>query len=291
MKLTVLIIFGVGFFFSAFSVVNYYGKDGGEDKEFSRKANLALRQVGHELLKLGGDERSAIPPVKITGPGEFTLMLESAFSYDTLPQLLNQALISYDIQRDYEVVVKRCDDYIPILGYNRAAFAEDAVPCVGREQWQGCNNIAVVFSASSASPGGKHGLKFSLFLLIFLIIAGIGFFWKKENTTDGSSSVSGAAMPLGNFSFDHYNQTLRLGDQRQQLTFRESKLLFFLARNANEVIPRETLIAEVWGDEGVIVGRSLDVFISRLRKLLKGDDTVKIKSIHSVGYRLEVAES
>ena len=291
MKLTVLIIFGVGFFFSAFSVVNYYGKDGGEDKEFSRKANLALRQVGHELLKLGGDERSAIPPVKITGPGEFTLMLESAFSYDTLPQLLNQALISYDIQRDYEVVVKRCDDYIPILGYNRAAFAEDAVPCVGREQWLGCNNIAVVFSASSASPGGKHGLKFSLFLLIFLIIAGIGFFWKRSKTGAGSSPSSSSTVAIGNFHFDPQNQTLQLGMQQKQLTFRESKLLYFLSRNVNEVVTRDTLIAEVWGDEGVIVGRSLDVFISRLRKLLKEDETVMIRNIHSVGYRLEIAEN
>ena len=62
-----------------------------------------------------------------------------------------------------------------------------------------------------------------------------------------------------------------------------------MAQHPNEVLSRDTLIAKVWEDEGVIVGRSLDVFISRLRKLLKGDDSVQIKTVHGVGYRLEVS--
>ncbi|MCB0548521.1 MAG: winged helix-turn-helix transcriptional regulator [Phaeodactylibacter sp.] len=291
MKLIVIVIFSVGFFFSAFSFVNYYGKDAGADKEFSRKANLALRQAGHQLLKLAGDERSTIPPVKITGPGEFTLKLENSFNYDTLPQLLNQALISYGIQRDYEVVVKRCDDYIPILGYNRAAFSKGEVPCVGREQVPECHNVTLIFAASSGSPSGMHFLRFSLLVGGLLAFIGIGFFWKRSKTGAGSSPSSSSTVAIGNFHFDPQNQTLQLGMQQKQLTFRESKLLYFLSRNVNEVVTRDTLIAEVWGDEGVIVGRSLDVFISRLRKLLKEDETVMIRNIHSVGYRLEIAEN
>ena len=78
------------------------------NKRFSDRANLAMRQVGHQLLQLAGDERSTIPPVQITGPGEFTLKLEGAFNYDTLPQLLNQAFLSYGIREDYQVTVKHC---------------------------------------------------------------------------------------------------------------------------------------------------------------------------------------
>ncbi|MCO6477683.1 MAG: winged helix-turn-helix transcriptional regulator [Phaeodactylibacter sp.] len=285
MKPTIIAILCVGFF-STLSFVNFNEKR--PEEAFSRKANLALRQVGHQLLQLAGDERSAIPPIQMAGPNEFTLKLGMPFNYDTLPQLLNEALLAYNIRRDYEVVVRRCNDNLPILGYNRMAFDEGEVPCVGREQLPECNNITLIFTASSGPVTGIQAKRFSLFFLILLAIAGIGFFWKKNKTTAGSSSLSGSAISLGNFTFDHRNQTLQAGRQQRQLTFRESKLLYFLASNANEVITRDTLIAEVWGDEGVIVGRSLDVFISRLRKLLKEDEAVMIKTIHGVGYRLEV---
>ena len=258
------------------------------DQKFSDQVNLALRQVGHQLLKLAGDERSTIPPVQITGPGEFTLKLERSFNYDTLPHLLNQAFLSYEIQRDYQVAVKHCNNNALILGYNLTAFAQGKVPCIGREQWSECNNIVLTFAAPAGLLIERQGLLIPFFILTSLAIIGFGIFWIKNKATVGSSVESGSNISLGNFSFDYQNQTLQLGDQRKSLTFRENKLLYFLASNTNEVIKRDTLIAEIWGDEGVMVGRSLDVFISRLRKLLKGDDRVLIKNIHGVGYRLEV---
>ena len=127
MKHTILIILSLGLF-SGFSFMNLNATASTVGQRFSDQVNLALRQVGHQLLKLAGDEHSAVPPVQITGPGEFTLELERAFNYDTLPQLLSQALLSYDIRRDYQVVVKRCNDNILILGYNQAAFASGEVP-------------------------------------------------------------------------------------------------------------------------------------------------------------------
>ncbi|MCB0559497.1 MAG: winged helix-turn-helix transcriptional regulator [Phaeodactylibacter sp.] len=289
MKHILLVILSLGLF-SGLSFVNFTAKASEADKRFPDQANLAIRQVGHQLLKLAGDERSAVPLVQITGPGEFTLELESSFNYDTLPQLLNQAFLSYDIHRDYQVVVKRCNDNILILGYNQAAFARDEVPCIGREQWSECNNIVITFRGPPTFFARIQWVLIPLLVLIALVMTGGAIFWKKNKPIVSSSSVSGSVIPLGHFSFDHQNQILRLGGQQQTLTFRENKLLYFLANNANEVVKRELLIAEVWGDEGVIVGRSLDVFISRLRKLLKGDKTVTIRNIHSVGYRLEVME-
>lgn len=259
------------------------------DKQFSDQVNLALRQVGHQLLKLAGDERSAIPPVQITGPNEFTLKLENAFNYDTLPQLLDQALQSYEIQRDYQVIVKHCYDNTPILGYNLIAFLQGEVPCVGREQDSECSNIVLTFIDQSGQVDIVKGLLVFWFVLSILAVIGVVVFMKKiKRKINAPTSTSSDRIPLGNFSFDYQNQTLQLGDQQQQLTYRENKLLYFLANNANEVVKRDILIDNVWGDEGVMVGRSLDVFISRLRKLLKEDKTVRIKNIHSVGYRLEV---
>ena len=224
MKHTILIILSLGLF-SGFSFMNLNATASTVGQRFSDQVNLALRQVGHQLLKLAGDEHSAVPPVQITGPGEFTLELERAFNYDTLPQLLSQALLSYDIRRDYQVVVKRCNDNILILGYNQAAFASGEVPCVGREYWSECNNIVLTFIAPSTPFAGmQQGLLISLLVLSALAMIGAGIFWKKNKPTAGYSSVSGSIIPLGDFSFDHQNQTLRLGDQKQSLTFRESKL-------------------------------------------------------------------
>ena len=90
-----------------------------------------------------------------------------------------------------------------------------------------------------------------------------------------------------NCSFSLANQSLEIGDVSHELTYREAKLFSFLVTNANHVLDRETIHDAVWGEEGIIVGRSLDVFISRLRKKITGADGVEIQTVHGVGYRLK----
>jgi DNA-binding response OmpR family regulator len=71
------------------------------------------------------------------------------------------------------------------------------------------------------------------------------------------------------------------------LTDKECKVLELLHKNFGELIPREKLMQEVWINEGVITGRSLDMFISKLRKKLSADPDLRITNIHGKGYRLE----
>ena len=73
------------------------------------------------------------------------------------------------------------------------------------------------------------------------------------------------------------------------LTYREAKLLHLFTNNKNKVLERDFILKSVWEDEGIIVGRSVDVFVSRLRKMLAEDLQVKISAVHGVGYRLEVS--
>jgi DNA-binding response OmpR family regulator len=70
------------------------------------------------------------------------------------------------------------------------------------------------------------------------------------------------------------------------LTSKEADLLILLHNSVNTGIEREVILNEVWGDEGDYVGRTLDVFISKLRKKLEGDSSVKIVNIRGVGYKL-----
>ena len=87
---------------------------------------------------------------------------------------------------------------------------------------------------------------------------------------------------------DLTNQSVDIKQIKKELTFREAKLLHYFMKHPNQVLERENILSNVWEDEGVIVGRSLDVFVSRLRKILQADPALQIKNVHGVGYKLEV---
>jgi len=96
---------------------------------------------------------------------------------------------------------------------------------------------------------------------------------------------------IGQFTFLAENQRLTLGDVHQDLTYREAILLAFLVEHRNKVLRREDILNAVWGNDHFFSSRSMDVFISRLRKLLRSDPSVRIDSVHNVGYRLVVTEN
>ena len=98
-----------------------------------------------------------------------------------------------------------------------------------------------------------------------------------------------AEFQIGRYRFDSRCQLLKLDDVERKLTSRESELLHLLCRHLNRTLPRDFALREIWGDEGYFVGRSMDVFISKLRKHLKDDSRVSILSVHGKGFRLTVS--
>lgn len=93
---------------------------------------------------------------------------------------------------------------------------------------------------------------------------------------------------LGSYRFDHANLVLRRGKSRRRLTPREADLLQHLATRANRVVPRSEILKSIWGKDDYFLGRSLDVFVSRLRKYLRDDARVRIENVHGVGFRLVI---
>jgi hypothetical protein len=93
---------------------------------------------------------------------------------------------------------------------------------------------------------------------------------------------------LGKFLFDVKGQRLLLGSEVISLTDKECKILELLNNNFGELIPRETLMQKIWINEGVITGRSLDMFVSKLRKKLSSDPELRITNVHGKGYKLEI---
>jgi DNA-binding response OmpR family regulator len=96
---------------------------------------------------------------------------------------------------------------------------------------------------------------------------------------------------LGNLVFDSENYKITSVDgEEQKLTKKESKILLLLVQNKNKVLTRDIVLNAVWGQDDYFVGRSLDVFITKLRKYLKSEENVIINNIHGVGFKLEINE-
>lgn len=91
---------------------------------------------------------------------------------------------------------------------------------------------------------------------------------------------------IGKFTFDSVRQTLKIDDKVQKLTTKENELLKLLASNMNEVVERNYALKLVWGDDSFFNARSMDVYITKLRKYLAADPSVKIINVHSVGFKL-----
>ena len=93
---------------------------------------------------------------------------------------------------------------------------------------------------------------------------------------------------LGEFEFDYSNLSLKIGDNDRKLTQREADLLKYFADRPNSVLKRSEILETIWGEDDYFLGRSLDVFISRLRKYLRPDEKLQIENIHGVGFRFHV---
>jgi DNA-binding response OmpR family regulator len=91
---------------------------------------------------------------------------------------------------------------------------------------------------------------------------------------------------IGKYEFDYRNLALALNENSRGLTQREADILLFLTQNKGNVIRREDILMKIWQRDDYFAGRSLDVFLSKLRKYLKEDPEVEIQNYHSVGFRL-----
>ena len=270
-----------------------------QQQQLSDRINLALRRTAHLLLKQAGDSTSTIAPVKQTAENTYSVELNHAFTYDSLPPFIQNSFDSYEISGNYDVVVWDCPHNEIILGYSALDFLKNKeVACVGRQQTMDCLSFSVTFTDPSVF-GRNYWAFFALGM------AAIGYFvyqyFQKRNippAIDASTHIENTEntddtqlIHVGNAVFDLHNQTIFINNVEQKLTFQEAKLLQLFCTHKNELLDRDFILKSVWDDDGVLITRSVDVFVSRLRKILKPDETVKIATVHSRGYRFDVIEA
>ncbi len=153
------------------------------------------------------------------------------------------------------------------------------------------SQIPILFlTAKSLKEDRIHGLKiggddyitkpFSIEELILKIEI-----FLKRSRINHKSTIT--VFNIGKYEFNHKNLVLQLAEEKRTLTQKEADLLKFFAENKNEVLKRSRILETIWGEDDYFLGRSLDVFISRLRKYLSDDPGLKLKNIHGVGFMLE----
>ncbi len=262
-----------------------------EDSESNQpeRVKIALRATGNQLLLSNQDSTSIILPVVQLAPFKYQLSFEKELTFlpDSLVSILDKNLAKAGLSKNYIVEVLRCEDREVSYSYEMSMYWEKTiVPCAGRQVPRACHTIEIQFIKEPASFSSSK-------ILISLVALGvIGFlvfrFRESKKNTSSSKTTDINYTSLGSFRF--YPEQNKLVKEAKELPLspKECELLAIFVTRPNEVIKREELTKSVWEDNGVIVSRSLDTYISKLRKKLAADSSIKIANIHGVGYRLEL---
>ena len=273
-----------------------FSMTGNDDFDFARREVL-LRRIGHEILLQSGDSTSRVLPVKKIAENEYQISFENdlTFQPDSMVNITRRLLTKVPHASDYIVNVLNCDNSTVAYGYAISKNKkDDIVACMGREQPRACYMINIKFK-----PPGINSAKNGYLLGSLTVLAFVGFIFLRpvkprkalsdSRHTDLPDSRQTDMFTLGSMSFYTETRKLMINGKTIDLTRTETRVLRIFALSPNEAIERSRLQKEIWEDEGVIVGRSLDMFISKLRKKLELDPNIKIVVIRGKGYRLEIS--
>lgn len=257
------------------------------DFDIARREVL-LRKIGHELLLQSGDSTSRVLPVKKIAENEYQISFEHEFTFqpDSLVNTTRRLLAQDPLTHDYVVNVINGGNSSVTYGYAISSNKkDDIVACIGRVQPKAPYIISVKFKSTDSNPTMNGYLLGSLPILAFV---GFIFFKSVKPRRALSADQHTHAFTFGSVLFDAQKRQLVINKETIDLTGTETRLLLILASSPNQTIERSRLQKEIWEDEGVIVGRSLDMFISKLRKKLESDPDSNIIVVRGKGYKLEI---
>ncbi|AYL99551.1 winged helix family transcriptional regulator [Mucilaginibacter celer] len=252
------------------------------------RREVLLRKIGDELLLQSGDVTSRVLPVEKIADDEYQIRFENELTFkpDSLVNTIRHLLAEDPLARDYIVNVLNCGNATIAYGFAISGDKKnDIITCRERKQPSACYTISIKFK-----PTGTDKTKSRYLLGSLPVLAFVGFLFLRsvKPRTTLSKNQSTQIFSLGTVLFDAQQRQLVINNNATDLTATETRLLLIFALSPNETIARSRLQKEIWEDEGVIVGRSLDMFISKLRKKLEPDPEVNIVVVRGKGYKLEV---
>jgi two-component system, OmpR family, response regulator VicR len=116
------------------------------------------------------------------------------------------------------------------------------------------------------------------------LVLRIKVFLKRNAVSDSTTTTD--VFSICDYEFCFSQQTLKRDEEIQKLTHREAEVLKFLCERKNQIAKREEILTAIWGRDDYFLGRSMDVFVTRIRKMLSNDPKIKIENIHGVGFKL-----
>lgn len=268
---------------------------------------VVMRMIGHQMLLLSDDSTSRVLPIQKI-EDRYRVQFESEFSFEPteLVLIINTVINESKIAPRYLIEVEDCNTNEVVYSYEvNASDQSDVIPCRGREQPTSCYQLfftilppnkteaelnldSQTFSnqrTESSPPNTENDLYWFIALGLFLGM-GLFFFWRKKSKRKTGPEI----IKIGAYKFDKLNMQLSFKNETTELSGKEADLLFLLYTSANTTLERENILKVVWGDDGDYVGRTMDVFISKLRKKLASDSNLKIINIRGIGYKLVVNE-
>jgi DNA-binding response OmpR family regulator len=162
--------------------------------------------------------------------------------------------------------IREIDDHVPIIFLTARSMTEDRITglTIGGDDY-----ITKPFSMEELL------LKIRIFL--------------KRSLNIGETGNDQSFYKVGIFTFYFDSLNLDCNGERKTLTYKEAELLRYFCDNPNKVLSRSDILIQVWGSDDYYLGRSLDVFISRLRKYLSSDENIKILNLHGIGFRFNAS--
>jgi hypothetical protein len=265
-----------------------------------QRLEVSLRMIGHQLLLNLGDSTSRVLPIeKEAGSYRIQFDTEFLFNPEDLVETVDQIVEESEIDYSFIIRVEECNTGEVAYSYQMGdKFNPAIIPCRTRPLPEACYSLLFTRLDSetrvgSLSPINPKTVKrdtfqanqrsYGLIALLIVFMIGMFLFLRKKRF---QSKADPNLIALGDYQFDKRTTELLFDQQRIELTGKEADLLILLYDTVNTTIERDVILRRVWGDEGDYVGRTLDVFISKLRKKLEADPNVKIVNIRGVGYKL-----
>ena len=257
---------------------------------FSERVKIALRDSGNKLLLSNNDSTSLILPIIEVDKFRFELSFENQLSIipDSLVSIIGRSLETSNLPHSYIVEVVNRDNGQVSYSYEiKKDIEKSIIPCIGRNLPIDDYQIKILFTEQQSLI--LLDKNYSILSLIAIGFLGFGFlYWKKEKISGLDEEIPRISK-IGSYEFYKEQNKLVRGNTIIELSTKECELISIFAEKPNQIIKRDLLIKEVWEDNGVFVGRSLDTFISKIRKKFQDDDSINILTVHGVGYKLEVS--
>ena len=268
----------------------FFSRSSTQQTAFSEKVKIALRDVGNKILLSEKDSTSLILPITEIKNYKYELSFQSdlVFEPTTMVSIIDESFSKSALPKEYLVEVLQCADQEVAYSYQMHELEENTIiPCNGRYLPKNCYTIQVRFTSKNSSLFTASTLLYGSVILVFIWLE--FFFFRKKEQHNISEETQEHFATIGSFHFYPTQNKLVKQATEINLSKKECELLQIFAENLNQVVTRDELTKKVWEDNGVIVGRSLDTYISKLRKKLKDDENIKLTNVHGVGYKLELS--